>query len=69
MYSCSKHRNSARQTRGYEEKNTVGSNLLKWIKNVFFGLLRVGLFKINISEIIEILNWKIRCACLLQLRN
>lgn len=69
MYSCSKHRNSARQTRRYEEKNTVGSNLLKWIKNVFFGLLRVGLFKINISEIIEILNWKIRCAFLLQLRN
>ena len=58
----------ARQTRRYEEKSTVGSNLSKLIKNVVFSL-RIGLFKIKTSEIIKILNWKIRCACFPQLRK
>lgn len=69
MNSYCKCRNLARQTRWYEEKSTVGSNLPKWIKNVVFSLLRIGLFKIKTSEIIGILNWKIRCACLPQVRK
>lgn len=38
------------------KKATVGSALLKRIKNVVFILTRIGLFKIKRSEIIKILN-------------